>query len=228
MTHIIRPLPTFPKLIILDRDGVINHDSDNFIKTPDEWHPINGSLEAIARLNQMGIQVAVATNQGGVGRGILSQANLDLIHNKMCYALRQKGGWIDYLLYCNSASRDHPDYKPNPGMLIKICHYLKQDPIQTLVTFVGDKESDLIAAQSAYCVPILVKTGKGQKTAMQLQINLKNELKNNLKIPNKNTHIDFQKLAIYDNLSDYVKHVAQLYTHNNKCDIYSKQCSTKD
>ncbi len=209
MDEILTPLLP-PKLIILDRDGVINHDSDNFIKTPAEWSPIDGSLEAIVQLNQMGILVAVASNQGGVGRGILSQENLDLIHNKMCDALRQKGGWVDHLLYCNSASRDHPDYKPNPGMLIKICEHFQQDPQQTLITFVGDKESDLIAAQRAHCVPILVRTGKGSKTERYLQNNLGNDLKNN---PN-----DFQKLAIYEDLGDYVEHISHLY---------SSRCSTK-
>src|SRR5690349_2204364 len=88
------------KLVILDRDGVINHDSDAYIKKPEEWMPIEGSLEAIARLNQSGFHVVVATNQSGVGRGLFDMATLNAIHDKMHRALGQVGGRVDAIFYC--------------------------------------------------------------------------------------------------------------------------------
>jgi len=105
------------KLIILDRDGVINLDSDHFIKSPDEWKPIPGSLEAIARLNQAGYRVAVATNQSGVGRGLFDMAMLNAIHTKMHKELAQAGGRIDALFYCpHAADSKCACRKPLPGM----------------------------------------------------------------------------------------------------------------
>jgi D-glycero-D-manno-heptose 1,7-bisphosphate phosphatase len=193
-----------PKLIILDRDGVINHDSDHFIKTPDEWQPIEGSIEAIARLNKAGVLVAVATNQGGVGRDILSIDNLRLIHEKMHAALYEHGAHIDKLVYCDSPDRAHPDYKPNPGMLIKLCEHFGLNPKELMIPFVGDKESDLMAAKRAYCQPVLVKTGKGFQTAALYQI--KHQTKDQIKHQNDDL-VDFSELVIYENLSDYVNHI---------------------
>src|SRR5947207_472337 len=109
-----RPL----KLIVLDRDGVINNDSENFIKSPDEWRAIPGSLEAIARLNQAGYRVVVATNQSGVGRGLFGMTTLTEIHEKMFKALTQVGGRIDAVFYCPHAADSNCECrKPKPGML---------------------------------------------------------------------------------------------------------------
>jgi histidinol-phosphate phosphatase family protein len=106
------------KLVILDRDGVINHDSDQYIKSPDEWKPIPGSLAAIARLNQAGYRVVVATNQSGVGRGLFETDTLVAIHDKMLKALTQVGGRIDAIFFCPHTNADNCDCrKPKPGML---------------------------------------------------------------------------------------------------------------
>ena len=109
------------KLVILDRDGVINHDSASYIKSPDEWKPIPGSLEAIARLTQSGYSVVVATNQSGIGRGLFEMATLNAIHDKMHRALAQLGGRIDALFYCPHAADAKCDCrKPKPGMIEEI------------------------------------------------------------------------------------------------------------
>ena len=109
------------RLIILDRDGVINHDSDLFIKTPDEWRPIPGSLEAIARLNHAGYRVVVATNQSGVGRGLLDITTLNAIHERMHRSLAQVGGRVDAIFFCpHSADSQCECRKPRPGMLLEI------------------------------------------------------------------------------------------------------------
>src|SRR3954469_21813374 len=109
------------RLIVLDRDGVINHDSDQFIKSPEEWRAIPGSLEAIARLNQAGYRVVVATNQSGVGRGLFGMTTLTAINEKMFKALSQVGGRIDAVFYCPHAADSHCECrKPKPGMLQQI------------------------------------------------------------------------------------------------------------
>ena len=109
------------KLVILDRDGVINHDSDQFIKGPEEWKPIPGSLEAIARLTQADYRVVVATNQSGIGRGLFDTATLNAIHDKMHEMVGQVGGRIDAIFFCpHTAESDSPCRKPKPGMLVEI------------------------------------------------------------------------------------------------------------
>src|SRR5512147_2606009 len=109
------------KLVILDRDGVINFDSDQFIKSPEEWKPIPGSLEAIARLNQAGFRVVLATNQSGIGRGLFDMATLNAIHDKMHKALAQVGGRIDALFFCPHTADSKCDCrKPKPGMFEEI------------------------------------------------------------------------------------------------------------
>ena len=154
-----RPL----KLIVLDRDGVINHDSEQFIKSPDEWRPIPGSLEAIARLNQAGYRVVVATNQSGVGRGLFGMTDLTEIHEKMFKALNQAGGRIDAVFYCPHAADSHCDCrKPKPGMLHQIGSRFGVE--LDGVPVIGDGLRDLQAAQAANARPILVLTGKGEKT----------------------------------------------------------------
>src|SRR6476659_3608933 len=151
------------RLIVLDRDGVINHDSEQFIKSPDEWRPIPGSLEAIARLNQAGYRVVVATNQSGVGRGLFGMTTLTDIHDKMCKSLHQAGGRIDAVFYCPHAADSNCDCrKPKPGMLVEIGQRFAVD--LTGVPCVGDGERDLQAAAAVGAQPILVLTGKGDKT----------------------------------------------------------------
>jgi len=151
------------KVIVLDRDGVINHDSDQFIKSPDEWRPIPGSLEAVARLNHAGFRVVVATNQSGVGRGLLDIATLNAIHERMHKALAQAGGRIDAIFYCpHTADSQCECRKPKPGMLEEIGRRFNVD--MTGIPCVGDSPRDLAAAEAVGAQPMLVLTGKGEKT----------------------------------------------------------------
>ena len=152
------------KLVILDRDGVINFDSAQFIKTPAEWKPIPGSLEAIARLNQNGYRVVVATNQSGIGRGLLDMDTLNAIHEKMHKMLFAVGGRIDAIFYCpHTADSDCACRKPKPGMFKRISETLNVD--LKGVPAIGDSLRDLQSCAKLGCLPILVHTGKGEKTA---------------------------------------------------------------
>lgn len=152
------------KLIILDRDGVINFDSAQFIKSPDEWKPIPGSLAAIARLNQSGYRVVVATNQSGVGRGLFEMDTLNAIHEKMHKALAQAGGRIDAIFFCPHTSADNcACRKPKPGMLHEISKRFNTN--LTGIPAIGDALRDLEAAVAVGAKPMLVLTGKGKKTA---------------------------------------------------------------
>lgn len=151
------------KLVILDRDGVINYDSETFIKTPDEWKPIPGSLEAIAHLNQAGYRVVVATNQSGIGRGLLDMVTLNAINDKMCKAINQAGGRIDAMFFCPHANTDHCDCrKPATGMFKEISERFGLG--LSGVPAIGDSLRDLQAAAAVDAIPILVLTGKGKKT----------------------------------------------------------------
>ena len=151
------------KLVILDRDGVINEDSPQFIKNPDEWFPIPGSLDAIARLNQAGFRVVVASNQSGIGRGLLDMATLNAINDKMHRALAQFGGRIDAIFYCPHTNEDNCDCrKPMPGMIEEIARRLGTD--LDGVPCVGDSLRDLVAGAKLGAQPMLVRTGKGEKT----------------------------------------------------------------
>jgi D-glycero-D-manno-heptose 1,7-bisphosphate phosphatase len=151
------------KLVILDRDGVINHDSDQYIKSPDEWCPIPGSLEAITRLNQAGHRIVVATNQAGIGRGLFDIATLTAIHDKMHRAVTQAGGRIDAVFYCPHARDSNCNCrKPKPGLLEDIARRFNAD--LTGVPAIGDSLRDLQAAAQVRAQPILVMTGKGKKT----------------------------------------------------------------
>jgi len=151
------------KLVILDRDGVINQDSDQFIKNTTEWKPIPGSLEAIAKLNHAGYRVVVASNQSGIGRGLLDMGALNAINDRMYRALAQVGGRIDALFYCPHAAGDNCDCrKPKPGMFIDIAQRFNVDLAG--VPSIGDSLRDLQAASAAGARPILVLTGKGAKT----------------------------------------------------------------
>jgi D-glycero-D-manno-heptose 1,7-bisphosphate phosphatase len=150
-------------LIILDRDGVINYDSNHFIKSPEEWKPIPGSLEAIARLCQADYRVVVATNQSGIGRGLFDMHMLNSIHDKMHKALMLAGGRIDAIFYCpHTAEDDCHCRKPKTGMLEDIATRYNAD--LKGVFAVGDSLRDLVAAAKVGAQPILVLTGKGNKT----------------------------------------------------------------
>lgn len=155
------------KLIILDRDGVINFDSDEFIKNPDEFIPIPGSLQAIARLNQAGYTVVVATNQSGIARGYFSEATLQQIHEKLTDLLNQAGGKIEAIYYCPHGPDDHCDCrKPKAGLLKQI---LQNYPANAAtVPAIGDSLRDLQAALAVGARPMLVKTGKGERTLAKL------------------------------------------------------------
>lgn len=157
-------MPTSPrKIVVLDRDGVINADSDAFIKSPDEWVALPGSLEAIARLNQAGYRVAVATNQSGIGRGLFDMAALNAMHMKMHRAAAAVGGRIDAVFFCPHTAQDHCECrKPKPGMLKMIAERFELDPSHT--PSVGDALRDLQAAAAIGFQPHLVLTGKGRKT----------------------------------------------------------------
>ncbi len=151
------------KLIILDRDGVINHDSDQFIKNPEEWIPIPGSLEAIAQLCQADYRVVVATNQSGVGRGLFDMHTLNAIHDKMHKAVALVGGRIDAVFFCpHAAEANCHCRKPNTGMLEEIA--ARYDMSLRDVYAVGDSLRDLTSAARAGALPVLVLTGKGGKT----------------------------------------------------------------
>lgn len=143
------------KLVILDRDGVINVDSEAYIKSPDEWHPIEGSLEAIARLNDAGIQVAIATNQSGIARGYFTEQTLRHIHEKMESALMAYGGYIDQIFYCPHGPNDRCECrKPKPGLLKQALQYFSVLPNEAC--FVGDSPRDIEAAKSVGVRPIAV------------------------------------------------------------------------
>lgn len=151
------------KIIVLDRDGVINFDSDQFIKKPEEWKPIPGSLEAIARLNESGWRVIVASNQSGVGRGLFDMDTLNAINEKMTKALGQAGGRLDAIFFCPHTADSTCDCrKPKPGMFLQIAERFNAE--MKGVPVVGDSLRDLQAGVAVGCRPYLVLTGKGSKT----------------------------------------------------------------
>jgi len=150
------------KVIVLDRDGVINHDSDAYIKSKEEWQPIDGSLEAIARLNHGGYTVVVASNQSGIARGYFDIEALSAMHKKMDDLLLKVGGQVDAVFYCPHGPDDGCGCrKPRPGMLLEIGQRFNV-PLKEVV-FIGDSVSDLKAASNAHAIPMLVRTGKGVK-----------------------------------------------------------------
>ncbi|SJM94755.1 D-glycero-beta-D-manno-heptose-1,7-bisphosphate 7-phosphatase [Crenothrix polyspora] len=173
------------RYVLLDRDGVINQDSDQFIKSPDEWLPIAGSLEAIALLNQHGYKVAVITNQSGIARGLLDTDTLQNIHAKMQRMVAEQGGDIDAIYSCpHGPDSDCDCRKPKPGLLE---HFAQEKQIDLKDTvFIGDSYRDIQAAQAAGATPILVKTGKGEKTLAH--------------------HPDLN-IGIFDNLYDAARHL---------------------
>ena len=173
-----------PKVIVLDRDGVINEDSDDYIKSADEWVPITGSIEAISRLKKAGFVVAVASNQSGLARGLFNEQALQDMHDKMSSLLAQRGSSIDAIFYCPHGPADNcVCRKPKPGLLLQAA---KQFNVKTNeMLFVGDSYSDLQAAKMAGCQSILVKTGKGDRTLEK--------------------HGVIEGVPVYDNLSHFVR-----------------------
>jgi D-glycero-D-manno-heptose 1,7-bisphosphate phosphatase len=173
------------RYILLDRDGVINHDSDHFIKSPEEWQPIKGSLDAIALLHSHGYKIAVITNQSGLARGLFDEAMLEKIHAKMQQMVEEKGGKIDAIYICPHGPSDGCNCrKPKPGMLES---FAKEHNVTLKdIAFIGDSLSDMQAAQAVGAKPILVKTGKGQTTLT--------------KNPNLN-------IPVFENLYDAAKHI---------------------
>lgn len=163
-------LPIFPhlakpvKLIVLDRDGVINEDSDAFVKSAGEWIPIPGSLAAIARLCKAGWTVAVATNQSGLARGLFDKAALDDMHFKMQQLVMEEGGRIDLIVHCPHSPDDGCDCrKPLPGLFHKVAEHFHLADLKG-VSVVGDSLRDLQAGVSLGGDPYLVRTGKGIRT----------------------------------------------------------------
>jgi D-glycero-D-manno-heptose 1,7-bisphosphate phosphatase len=153
------------RYILLDRDGVINRDSDEFIKSPEQWLPIDGSLEAIALLNAHGYQVVVVTNQSGIARGLFDEAMLEKIHAKMRRLVQEKGGAIAAIYYCpHGPDSDCDCRKPKAGLLKDFAADFNAD--LTTIAVVGDSLRDLQAAEAVGAQPILVKTGKGRQTLL--------------------------------------------------------------
>jgi D-glycero-D-manno-heptose 1,7-bisphosphate phosphatase len=156
-------------LVILDRDGTINHDSDNHIRSPEEWRPIKGSLEAIARLTQADYHVVVATNQSGIARGFFDTKTLFAIHEKLARELAQVGGRIDAFFFCpHAAEAGCPCRKPQPGMLLEVARRFNVSLNDTYM--VGDAQRDLEAAAAAGARPVLVLTGKGEQTRAEAKL----------------------------------------------------------
>ncbi len=173
-------------LIILDRDGVINKDSYAYIRRAHEWTPIEGSIEAIAKLSRSGYQVAIATNQSGVGRGYFSEQHLAEIHAKMLSQIEVAGGNIAHIAFCPH----HPDEgcscrKPESGLLHEIADTLNISDLGKAY-MVGDSLKDLQAAESAGCRPVLVKTGNGLQTLAEIE------------------HSSLADTPVFDNLSEFV------------------------
>lgn len=152
------------KLIILDRDGVINQDSDAYVKSVDEWLPIPGSIEAIARLSQAGFTLAVATNQSGIGRGLFDLDDLEAMHAKLSDLVLDAGGELTGIFYCPHTPEDNCQCrKPAPGLLDAIASEFQLESLAG-VPMVGDSLRDLQAGLHHQCTPLLVRTGKGKKT----------------------------------------------------------------
>lgn len=152
------------KFILLDRDGVINHDSNSYIKTPDEFEVYPESITAIANLSQAGYTIIICTNQSGLGRGLFNIEQLNEIHAKLHRLVNQAGGNIAAIFYCPHLSKDNCDCrKPKPGMILDVFDRFNIETPAN-VMFVGDSQRDLDAIYAAGGIPVLVKTGNGLKT----------------------------------------------------------------
>lgn len=151
------------RLIILDRDGVINEDSDDYIKSPEEWIPVPGSIDAISRLSSAGYTLVVATNQSGLGRGLFDTYALARMHEKMHRLVEDAGGRISGVFYCpHTPEKNCRCRKPATGLLDRIEKELALDVAGAW--YIGDSEKDIDCAEKAQCIPVLVMTGKGRNT----------------------------------------------------------------
>jgi len=174
------------KLIILDRDGVINYDSDNYIKTVDEWMPLPNSIEALSKLTKAGYKIAIATNQSGIARGYFSIETLNAMHNKMLGLAEEKNAKIDFIAYCPHGPDDKCDCrKPLPGLIHQIETALNISAKDCYM--VGDSLRDLQAGQSAGMKAALVLTGKGQRT--------------------QDKNIGLENVPVFDDLNAFVEHL---------------------
>ncbi|TWI57668.1 D-glycero-D-manno-heptose 1,7-bisphosphate phosphatase [Pseudomonas duriflava] len=152
------------KLIVLDRDGVINEDSDDFVKSVEEWTPLPGSIEAMARLSQAGWKIAIATNQSGLARGLFDSHALDAMHVKLQRLVAEQGGQVDLIVHCAHGPDDACDCrKPSPGLFRQIAQHFDLPDLKG-IPVVGDSLRDLTAGLVLGCEPYLVRTGKGERT----------------------------------------------------------------
>jgi D-glycero-D-manno-heptose 1,7-bisphosphate phosphatase len=174
-------------LVLLDRDGVINRDSDDYIRGPADWEPIPGSIEAIAALSKSGYQLAVVTNQSGLSRGYFGLDELEAIHAELCRQVEEQGGCLAGIFYCpHSPDQDCACRKPATGLLLAAEQALGMSAKGAL--FIGDSLKDLQAARAHGCLPVLVRTGKGEATLVSLQ----------------GAHVDLEnadQVAVFDDLA---------------------------
>jgi D-glycero-D-manno-heptose 1,7-bisphosphate phosphatase len=153
--------PHHPKLVILGRDGVLNVFRDDHVKDPAEWQPLPGALEAVARLNHAGWHTVLATNQSGIGRGLVDMSALNAVHQHMMKLLAEKGGRIDAVFFCPHTPEEQcACRKPLPGLMLQIAERYGLDGLLSRVPMVCDTSRDLQAAQAAGCEPHLVRTGR--------------------------------------------------------------------
>ncbi len=182
--------------LILDRDGVINEDSDDYIKSPDEWQPLPGSIEAIARLSQAGVRIVVATNQSGLGRGYFSDIDLANMHALMLALVEEAGGEIAGIFYCPHTPDQACDCrKPAIGLLRQIEAEFGLPVAGSY--YVGDSGKDIDCALAAGCRPVLVTTGKGRQTALELSADKR------------------LKTLIFADLADFSRHFLAEVPHNS-------------
>jgi D-glycero-D-manno-heptose 1,7-bisphosphate phosphatase len=168
----MRASPVPAGLVILDRDGVINRDSPDFVKSADEWQPLPGSIEGIAALSNAGFTVAVASNQSGLARGLFGRRSLDAMHRKLRRLVAARGGRVDRIVVCPHGPDEGCDCrKPSPGLFLRLArHYgIALDGVPAI----GDSLRDLEAAAAAGATPILVRTGNGRRTEASLPDNLR-------------------------------------------------------
>ena len=179
-------MPTH-KFLILDRDGVINVESSEFVKTPEEWIPIKGSLEALGQLSQAGYEIVIITNQSGLGRGHFSADMLAKMHAKMIDLIQQHGGKIQSILFCPHKPDEGCECrKPKDGMYQELAQRLNIS--FTNIYSVGDSVRDLLAAKTAGAKPVLVKTGNGKKSLKEIS---------------NNKNLDLQDAPVFDNLASF-------------------------
>ncbi len=158
------------KAVLLDRDGVINFDSPDYILAPDQWHPIPGSLAAIARLHAAGIAVTIVSNQSGLGRGMMDQKTFNDIHGKMMLAIEMAGGFITHVSYCPHGPDEHCNCrKPKPGMVIETLEALGLSETPEKALFIGDSIRDVEAAHAAGVPAMLVQSGYGDAESILQQ-----------------------------------------------------------